>query len=391
MSHVSLPGNIMMWLHRLVSQPFLDMQLFIDPTSRQVEWKPYRKPLNHLERIPWVSHHPLDIKRRTFIGELSRLAVLSSKIVFYQDAIRELKLLYISRGYPVNMVNKWARDQAAQQWQQRLEDSVQDVGDLFVLKSTFNPLWVDFDVKDLFLTIKKSWVENYPSIVKCDLVGRCSLHNSSTMQHTIPFDIRVLEKKRLNAAEFKYSLVNPQILADTQMPVSRPAQTDFQQYELVRFWERAPDSAVGSSRKRQSSDDGGQPRLVKVKWTSDLPGKSYASWEPPSPVRADFPAVEPAVDVSISCLSTNPSLPRRESPQGPYLWTVGWTFSEKFGVVFEQKLAYDFFKTSFLNCRMLVSRKCTHNLFDLAAAWQKARNRIASEAAGPDTTFDNWS
>jgi len=109
-----------------------------------------------MERIPWVSHHPFDVKCGTFIGELSRLTVLSSRLFYYLDAIKELKLLYIARGYLVNMIEKWTKDQAAKQWQKRLEDTVKDTGELFVLKSTFNPLWNEFNVKNLLLTIKEA-------------------------------------------------------------------------------------------------------------------------------------------------------------------------------------------------------------------------------------------
>ena len=55
------------------------------------------------------------------------------------------------------------------------------------------------------------------------------------------------------------------------------------------------------------------------------------------------------VDVSVSCLSTNLSLPRHNKPEGPYLWAVGWTYSEKLGIIFEKKLYFDFFKTTFFN------------------------------------------
>ena len=95
----------------------------------------------------------------------------------------------------MNMIEKWTKDQAAKRWQQRLEDTVKDMGELFVLKSSFNPLWNEFNFKNLLLTIKEAWVENCLRIEKCNLVGQCSLRNSSTMQHTIPFDIKVAEKK----------------------------------------------------------------------------------------------------------------------------------------------------------------------------------------------------
>ncbi|MFL4368795.1 hypothetical protein, partial [Enterobacter asburiae] len=60
------------------NSPFLDMLVYIDPLTGQVEHTPYRKALNHKERIPWASHHPKDVKKGTYIGEMSRLATLSS-------------------------------------------------------------------------------------------------------------------------------------------------------------------------------------------------------------------------------------------------------------------------------------------------------------------------
>ena len=43
------------------SMPFLDMTLYIDRYG-DVEHMPYRKSRSHQERIPWISHHPLDVK-----------------------------------------------------------------------------------------------------------------------------------------------------------------------------------------------------------------------------------------------------------------------------------------------------------------------------------------
>src|SRR6202050_3927005 len=68
---------------------------------------PYRKAQSHQERIPWISHHPLDVKRGTFIGEMSRLATISSLHSTYCDAIKSLAALYIARGYPSDLVYHW--------------------------------------------------------------------------------------------------------------------------------------------------------------------------------------------------------------------------------------------------------------------------------------------
>src|SRR5580693_4225417 len=79
--------------------PFLDMMLYKD-ADRSLQHMPYRKAGNSQERIPWISAHPYDVKRGTFLGEMSRLATLSSKVEHYSAAMRGLVTLYIHRGYP---------------------------------------------------------------------------------------------------------------------------------------------------------------------------------------------------------------------------------------------------------------------------------------------------
>jgi len=90
-------------------QVFLDMTLYIDEYNT-LQHMPYRKTQSHQERIPWISHHPLDVKRGTFIGEMSRLATLSSIHSTYCNAIKSLAALYIARGYPSNYVYSWTKN-----------------------------------------------------------------------------------------------------------------------------------------------------------------------------------------------------------------------------------------------------------------------------------------
>ncbi|KAJ3518299.1 hypothetical protein NM688_g9457 [Phlebia brevispora] len=52
---VEIEWNVSEW-----NTPFLDMFVYLDPQDGQVHHKPYSKPLNHKERIPWASHHPKD-------------------------------------------------------------------------------------------------------------------------------------------------------------------------------------------------------------------------------------------------------------------------------------------------------------------------------------------
>jgi hypothetical protein len=145
------------WSVSEFNTPFLDLLVYIDPVSGQVEHKPFRKARNHLERIPWISHHPKDVKKGTFVGEMSRLAVLCSTPNAYIEAINDLRLLYIARGYPVDLVNAWLRDNTQTRWENRLGDP-RKARDAFVLKSRFNRAWEGFNVHELGQTVVDSWL-----------------------------------------------------------------------------------------------------------------------------------------------------------------------------------------------------------------------------------------
>ena len=136
--------------------PFLDMQLYIDEFN-DIQHMPYRKSRSHQERIPWISHHPLDVKRGTFIGEMSRLATLSSEFVHYRDALSSLAGLYITRGYPQDLVYKWMRDNIAKRWENRLNIIEREHEQVLVLKSTFNTAWNYFSAKELGDTVLGYW------------------------------------------------------------------------------------------------------------------------------------------------------------------------------------------------------------------------------------------
>ena len=138
---------------------FLDMTLYRDD-KRLVQWCPYRKPGNHMERIPWISHHPIDVKRGTFLGEMTRLAVLSSTRDTYVKAIQELVSLYVHRGYPSRLVKSWLKDNITKRWDSwfliRDYDSQPEV---LVLKTEFNLAWNYFNAKELSDVVFGYWRE----------------------------------------------------------------------------------------------------------------------------------------------------------------------------------------------------------------------------------------
>ena len=136
--------------------PFLDLFVYIDPADGQVHHKPYSKPMNHRERIPWASHHPKDVKKGTFIGEMSRLAALSSKPEHYLEAVEDLKSLYIARGYPTDLVRKWIREHCSKRWDNRHSEP-RASSEVFVLKSHYNPAWSAFNIQELGKIVETSW------------------------------------------------------------------------------------------------------------------------------------------------------------------------------------------------------------------------------------------
>jgi hypothetical protein len=141
-------------------QPFLDMTLYKDFVNNTLQHMPYRKAGNHQERIPWISAHPYDVKRGTFLGEMSRLAVLSSLYSHYEQAMRSLVTLYINRGYPADHVHKWLYSNLAKRWETRLQDRPATEGvEILALKSQYNMAWNYFNASQLGDTLFGYWRE----------------------------------------------------------------------------------------------------------------------------------------------------------------------------------------------------------------------------------------
>ena len=145
-SVVAFHGLELTWEVSERSLNFLDLMVYVDPVTMKLEWRPFRKARNNLERIPFASHHPIDVKRGTFLGEMSRMAVLSSSSANYLDALSDLARIYIARGYPFPLVKKWIKENSARRWANRFsEKRTSGVTDdlaaskLLVLKSTFDP------------------------------------------------------------------------------------------------------------------------------------------------------------------------------------------------------------------------------------------------------------
>lgn len=158
-SKVSFDGCKIEWDVSKHHHEFLDMMIYIDDKNA-IQHMPYRKSRSHQERIPWVSFHPITVKRGTFIGEMSRLATLSSKMQHYDDAIRNLIALYITRGYPSDLVHKWMKENFTERWSQRLRVTPNKAGEddgVLVLKSQYNTAWDYFSARELGDRIMNTW------------------------------------------------------------------------------------------------------------------------------------------------------------------------------------------------------------------------------------------
>uniref|UniRef100_A0A8H7XZR0 Reverse transcriptase domain-containing protein n=1 Tax=Psilocybe cubensis TaxID=181762 RepID=A0A8H7XZR0_PSICU len=153
---IKFDGCVIEWAVSLSGCQFLDA--FIFKESGKLHWKPFVKTGNNRERIPWVSHHPLDVKRGVYIGELSRLAVLCSTKEIYIGAIRDLNALYLMRGYPENLVMSWCKKNIQERWEKRFALRVAEHDEsILVLKTRFDQVWNWFSAAELGKTITEYW------------------------------------------------------------------------------------------------------------------------------------------------------------------------------------------------------------------------------------------
>jgi len=157
-------GCVIEWAVSDSQCQFLDSTIY-KGEDNNLRWKPYVKARNNRERIPWVSCHPIDVKRGVYIGELSRLAVLCSHKETYIDAVRDLNTLFQVRGYPVPLIMSWCKRNLQERWDKRfaLRNASESTGDegVLVLKTRFDDVWNWFSATELGATITKYWEEWY--------------------------------------------------------------------------------------------------------------------------------------------------------------------------------------------------------------------------------------
>jgi hypothetical protein len=145
-----IPGLKLNWEVSETNAVFLDLEVWRNPYSQdqRIKYRPYRKPLNNFERLPWCTGHSLQLLRAAFKSEMHRFAVSSWSISIYNEELDWLKDLYISRGYPPVTVVAWIKKFKDNAYKNRLdvEFSTEKEASVWPLKSVMNPVWLKLNL-----------------------------------------------------------------------------------------------------------------------------------------------------------------------------------------------------------------------------------------------------
>lgn len=324
---VELTWSVSEW-----NTPFLDMLVYLDPVTHTVEHTPFRKAQNHKERIPWASHHPKDVKKGTFLGEMSRLATLSSRRQHYLEAIRELGALYIARGYPVDLVHHWIKTNLARRWMNRLHEPSESTKSVLVLKSSFNPVWETFNIHELWNTIKEEW------LARCNAMAWCDLPSCEAPGHGFGKFPRPIPDSQKTVLHTAWQIGGDKLW---EVPVRKPKPLE-------------RDAARGDTQ-------------------NSLRGLTMLHDEPP-----------------ITCTNElGKHIERLPQSETPMSHIRVWNQGSAIGYVHTE--LFDIRRSDLLDHNFLVSRKRNTNLSDLTAQWKRVvLEAFVQEEAPPEAHMDAW-
>ena len=148
LQNYSILGLKLNWELSETNAVFLDLDIWRTPFSQdhRLKYRPYRKPLNNFERLPWCTGHALQLLKGAFKSEVHRFAVASWSSHIYNEELVWLKDLYISRGYPPAMVIQWIKGSKEAVFKNRLDwvtnkNDISETERIWPLKSVMNPVW----------------------------------------------------------------------------------------------------------------------------------------------------------------------------------------------------------------------------------------------------------
>jgi hypothetical protein len=161
LGNYTIPGLKLNWEISETNSVFLDLEIWRNPHSHnhRLMYRPYRKPNNNFERLPWCTGHALQMLRAAFKSEVHRFAVASCNTSIYKVELDWLKDLYISRGYPPETVIAWINKFKVTAYKNRLDrtlDSEEGTDRLWPLKSVMNPVWQKLSLKDVSESMRKA-------------------------------------------------------------------------------------------------------------------------------------------------------------------------------------------------------------------------------------------
>ena len=132
---------------------FLDLSI-TQEAGKYFSFKPYRKPMNSYERLPFTSYHPVLVKRAAFCGEISRMARLCSNHNDYYKEVAYVRDIYLLRGYPSALLNSWITTESRKRWESRYQDAPEAIGGSSLwLKSEYNTVWKHIDLHKVWASM----------------------------------------------------------------------------------------------------------------------------------------------------------------------------------------------------------------------------------------------
>jgi hypothetical protein len=144
--NITYPGLKVNWEVSHQSQVFLDLEIWkqSDPRGLVLGHKPYRKPFNNFERLPYTTGHEEPVLKAAYKSEVYRMAVLSCNESIFKDELDFLANLYYARGYPAKWVLACNKRYSSDAWRARLKETnaKQDAGLVWPLVSEMNPAWI---------------------------------------------------------------------------------------------------------------------------------------------------------------------------------------------------------------------------------------------------------
>lgn len=150
------PGMEVTWNHSGTGLSFLDAWIHNHDGQSEVCYRPFNKPLNHNQYIPWASCHPTHVKKGMVKGELTRAATLSRRIGYFETwkstFLQRLRL----RGWPRKALKAWAKQVQWGVLKTGKGKAIDTKNTLFV-KTQYNAIWNRVDPGDIWRCMTQYW------------------------------------------------------------------------------------------------------------------------------------------------------------------------------------------------------------------------------------------